>query len=85
MVARRLIKTPESPFVLEIEHDIESSQALQDIDIGLRCGGADNSLVLEQNLASQGNGFEIASLPDSCSFIEILIEGQGMGRGRSLP
>ena len=82
VVARRLIKTPESSFVLEIEHDIESSQALQDIDIGLRCGGADNSLVLDQNLASQGNGFEIANLPDSCSFIEILIEARAWS-GRS--
>ena len=82
VVARRLIKTPESSFVLEVKHDIESSQPLQDIDIGLRCRGADNSLVLDHSLATQGNGFEIANLPGSCSFMEILIKARAWS-GRS--
>ena len=76
VVARRLIKAPTSSFVVAVDHDIVSSQTQEDISIGLRCGGADRALVLDRNLASQGAGFEIASLPEACSFIEILIEAR---------
>lgn len=82
VVARRLIKAPMSPFVLEVEHRIESLQVLRDIDVLLRCGGADGAVLLDRDLASQGEGFEIASLPEPCGFIEVMIEARAWS-GRS--
>lgn len=82
VVARRLIKAPEAPFVVEVKHNIASSQTLQDTDVSLRCSGVDGALVLNRNLASQGRGFEITSLPESCLFVEMSIEARAWS-GRS--
>ncbi|WP_435201428.1 hypothetical protein [Qipengyuania sp. 902] len=82
VVARRLIKTPNSPFKIEFEHSIDSPQVLRDIDILLRCGGAEGAPLLDRDLAKHGDGFEISSPPKSCRFIEIIIEARAWS-GRS--
>lgn len=82
VVARRLIKSPEGPFVFGVEHDIKSDQALQDIDVGLYCGTAGKSVILDRSLANLKREFEIKKLSASCSFVELVIEARAWS-GRS--
>lgn len=82
VVARRLIKTPTTPFVLEVIHNMQSSNALEDIDIGLRCAGADKAVLLDRSLGSQGDGYDIAKQPASCTFLELTIKARAWS-GRS--
>lgn len=81
VVARRLVKAPETPFVLVVEHSITAEQILKDINVGLWCVGSGFS-VLDRNLADQSDGFEISSLPESCSFVEMMIKARAWS-GRS--
>ncbi|AXK42832.1 hypothetical protein DVR09_11285 [Erythrobacter aureus] len=81
VVARRLIKAPEVPFVVQVEHDIRSPQSVQDINIVLQCAN-DGTAIVDANLARQGEGYEIGSLPSSCAFVEILVEARAWS-GRS--
>lgn len=82
VVARRIIIAPDTPFVLRVKQNGVSPQSLQDIDISLRCGGASGVSLLDRSLARQDGGFEVESLPDSCSFVQIRIKARAWS-GRS--
>ena len=81
VVARRLMRAPERPFSIIIKHSIDSQQALQDIDVVVKCAGQ-TSAILEANLVRQGNGYRIDNLPSDCAFIEIAIAARAWS-GRS--
>lgn len=81
VVARRLLRAPATPFSITVEHGIDSQQALQDIDIVVRCAGA-KSAIIEANLVRQGNGYRIESLPTECSFVEVALAARAWS-GRS--
>ena len=81
VVARRLVRAPERPFSIIVKHDIDSQQALQDIDVVIKCAGQTN-VILEANLVRQGNGYRIDNLPSDCAFIEIAIAARAWS-GRS--
>lgn len=81
VVARRLLRAPATPFSITVEHGIDSQQALQDIDIVVRCAGA-RSAIIEANLVRQGNGYRIESLPTECSFVEVALAARAWS-GRS--
>ena len=81
VVARRLIRAPATPFAIAVDHTIERQQALQDIDITVRCAGQSDE-ILNANLVRQNGGYRIDSLPDECSFIEIGLEARAWS-GRS--
>jgi len=72
VVARRLMKTPKRPFSIVVKHSIDSQQALQDIDVLVKCTGQ-TSAILEANLVRQGNGYRIDKLSSDCAFIEIAL------------
>jgi len=84
VVARRLIRTPEVPFILEVEHDIKSSHAMKDITIQLYCRNAGTSQILKRSLDSVGSGVEIDNLPKSCSFVELSIEARAWSGRQAL-
>jgi len=81
VVARRLIRALKRPFSIVVEHDIDSQQALQDIDVLVKCAGQ-TSAILEANLVRQGNGYRIDNLPSDCAFIEISLAARAWS-GRS--
>ena len=81
VVARRLIRAPATPFAIAVDHTIERQQALQDIDITVRCAGQSDE-ILNANLVRQNDGYRIDSLPDECNFIEIGLEARAWS-GRS--
>jgi hypothetical protein len=81
VVARRFVRAPERPFSIVVEHSIDSQQALQDIDVLVKCAGQ-TSAILEANLARQGNGYRIDNRPSGCAFIEITIAARAWS-GRS--
>ena len=81
VVARRLLRAPERPFSIIVEHSIDSQQTLQDIDVLVKCAGQ-TSPILEANLVRQGNGYRIDNLPSDCAFIEIAL-GARAWSGRS--
>lgn len=72
VVARRLMRAPERPFSIIVKHSIHSQQALQDIDVVVKCAGQSGA-IFEANLVRQGNGYRIDNLPSDCAFIEIAI------------
>lgn len=80
-VARRLMRAPERPFSIILKHSIDSQQALQDIDVVVKCAGQ-SSAILDANLVRQGNGYRIDNLPSDCAFIEIAIAARAWS-GRS--
>lgn len=80
-VARRLMKAPERPFSIIVKHSIDSQQALQDIDVVVKCAGQSGA-IFEANLVRQGNGYRIDNLPSDCAFIEIAIAARAWS-GRS--
>ncbi len=81
VVARRLMRAPERPFLIIVKHSIDSQQALQDIDVLAKCARQTNA-ILEANLVRQGNGYRIDNLPADCAFIEIAIAARAWS-GRS--
>tara|TARA_Y100001947_G_scaffold112411_1_gene96675 strand:- start:56 stop:1219 length:1164 start_codon:yes stop_codon:yes gene_type:complete len=81
VVARRLMRAPATPFAIAVDHTIERQQALQDIDITVRCAGQSDE-ILNANLVRQNDGYRIDSLPDECNFIEIGLEARAWS-GRS--
>lgn len=81
VVARRLMRAPGRPFSIIVKHGIDSQQALQDIDLVVKCAGQ-SSAILEANLVRQGNGYRIDNLPSDCVFIEIAIAARAWS-GRS--
>ena len=81
VVARRIMKAPERPSSIIVKHSIDSQQALQDIDVVVKCAGQ-SSAILEANLVRQGNGYRINNLPSDCAFIEIAIAARAWS-GRS--
>ncbi|WP_417819066.1 hypothetical protein [Tritonibacter scottomollicae] len=72
VIARRLLEAPQGPFVLQVKHGEAATPALRDIDVGLRCV-AEGQVILDASLAKQDGGFEIGSLPASCTFLEVTI------------
>lgn len=83
VVASRLFEAPRAPFVLEIHHRELSTQALKDIDIGVRCVG-DPLPILDSALADQGGGYQVSQLPTSCAFIEIVVEARAWSGRQAL-
>ena len=81
VVARRVMRAPERPLSIIVKHSIVSQQALQDIDVVVKCAGQ-TSAILEANLVRQGNGYRIDNLPSDCAFIEIAIVARAWS-GRS--
>ena len=81
VVAHRLMRAPATPFAIAVDHAIERQQALQDIDITVRCTGQSDE-ILNANLVRQNGGYRIDSLPDECNFIEIGLEARAWS-GRS--
>ena len=81
VVARRLLRAPERPFSIIVKHSIDFPQALQDIDVLVKCVGQTGA-ILEANLVRQGNGYRIDDLPSDCAFIEIAIAARAWS-GRS--
>tara|TARA_Y100000296_G_scaffold87454_1_gene134715 strand:- start:49 stop:1212 length:1164 start_codon:yes stop_codon:yes gene_type:complete len=81
VVARRLMRAPAPPFAIAVDHTIERQQALQDIDISVKCAGQSDEII-NANLVRQNGGYRIDSLPDECNFIEIGLEARAWS-GRS--
>ena len=81
VVARRTVATPDTPFLVVVDHKITSKQVLQDINIALRCLGEISPLI-SANLVRQGAGFQIDDMPDTCSFVEVTISARAW-TGRS--
>jgi len=81
VVARRLMRAPATPFAIAVDHTIERQQALQDIDITVKCAGQSDEII-NANLVRQNGGYRIDSLPDECNFIEIGLEARAWS-GRS--
>jgi len=75
VVARRWIRVLSTPFRIRVDHSIDSEQALQDIDLTVRCPST-NIPILETNLSKQENGYLIDSLPVDCAFVEVAISAR---------
>lgn len=81
VVANRLMRAPGTPFSIIVDHSIGSQRALPDIDVVVKCAGQ-GATIFEANLAQQGNGYRINSLPSNCAFIEIALKARAWS-GRS--
>ncbi|MAF05947.1 MAG: hypothetical protein CME86_26515 [Herbaspirillum sp.] len=84
VVARRILKAPDTSFVVRVEHDETSEDVLRDIDIGLRCHGSSGAPILDAKLADGTGGYEVSKLPASCAYIEITLAARAWSGRQAL-
>ncbi|RGP41814.1 hypothetical protein BPTFM16_02123 [Altererythrobacter insulae] len=81
MVAARLINAPAVPFTIRVEHRIALQNQLRDVRVQLLCPNSTTPF-FDERLSRQGDGFEVAAVPEGCDYQILAINARAWS-GRS--
>jgi hypothetical protein len=84
VVARRLLKAPDTPFALRVEHEETSEDVLKDLNISLRCHGSSNGTILDVKVADLTRANIVNKLPASCAFVEVALAARAWSGRQAL-